>query len=485
MTTTDIGADAANPMTKTRQTRLVEMRNRLKDLDAEILTLADKPKLSEDEEQRFEDLCVERDSMVPEFEKLEEREARSAEIRGKTYRTINGLPDARKAADDFFGQDVRTKDWRWARDGALRILEDRDSTVPLQTTQLDHLDRVVRSERQTDIARRIIVTENEHYRSAFFKLMTRGQVVLTADEQVAMLRYEEYRAQSEGTTTAGGYAVPVFIDPSIILTDQETNNPFLNLADVADVTTNVWKGISAAGMSWSFDAEGSAVSDDSITVAQPSVTIFTARGFIPYSIEIAQDWPGFQQEMSGVLSMGYDELLIQKFTSGNGTTEPRGILTALAAAGGSQVVSTTDGAFGAADIYKVWAALPQKYRRRASWMMSVDINNQIRQFGSNNNFHANTVSLPAGAADVLMNKGVYENAYFPSFTGTTGAENRLVVGDFSNYKIRRRAGMNVELVPQLFDVTNNRPTGQRGWFAWARIGGNSVNDAAFRLLQNQ
>jgi len=38
---------------------------------------------------------------------------------------------------------------------------------------------------------------------------------------------------------------------------------------------------------------------------------------------------------------------------------------------------------------------------------------------------------------------------------------------------------------QLFDVTNNRPTGSRGWFAYARIGGNSVNDAGFRLLQNQ
>jgi predicted phage gp36 major capsid-like protein len=34
------------------------------------------------------------------------------------------------------------------------------------------------------------------------------------------------------------------------------------------------------------------------------------------------------------------------------------------------------------------------------------------------------------------------------------------------------------------DVTNNRPTGQRGWFAYARIGGNSVNDLGFRLLVN-
>jgi predicted phage gp36 major capsid-like protein len=40
----------------------------------------------------------------------------------------------------------------------------------------------------------------------------------------------------------------------------------------------------------------------------------------------------------------------------------------------------------------------------------------------------------------------------------------------------------VELVQHLVG-TNHRPTGQRGWFAYARIGANSVNDNAFRVLQ--
>jgi HK97 family phage major capsid protein len=485
-TNAELGS-AISPLAKqTRQTRLVELRNRLKDIEPEILALADKPKLTEDEEQRFEDLCNEREVLVPEFEALEAREMRAAEIRNKTYRTINGLPEARKAAESYFGVNVNNQDWKWARDGALRVLEDRDSSSVMNPNQVDLIDRRVRSATHSDLARRIIVTENDHYRSAFHKLMTRGtQTFLTDDERLAMMRYEEYRAQSEGTTTAGGYAVPVFIDPSVILTDQETDNPFLRLARQVDVTTNAWKGVSAAGVSWSFDAEGAAVSDDSITIAQPSVTVFMARGFIPYSIEIGEDWPGFQGEMARLLGEGYDELLLQKFTTGNGTTEPRGLLTALDANAADEVVSTTDGSFGADDIYKAWKSLPQKYRRKASWMMSVDVNNRIRQMGNGNNFGNATVNLMAGAADTIFGRPVYENPYFPDFTGTTGAENRLVVGDFSNYVVARRSGMNVELVPQLFDVTNNRPTGSRGWFAYARIGGNSVNDAGFRLLQNQ
>jgi len=471
--------------TDQKTSRLVELRDRLKDLDGQILGLAEKDgALSDEEELRWADLTAEREAIVPEYDKLEERAARAAEIKSKTYREIHGLPEAKKPVDNYFGVDVRSMDWRTARDGSLRILEDREQNYTLSPHQLDHLDGRVRKD--SDLARRIIVTENEHYRSAWHKLMTRGTTtVLTQEEHIAMLRYEEYRAASEGTTTAGGFAIPVFIDPSVILTDQETDNPFLAIARQVEVNTNAWKGVSAAGVSWSFDAEGGTVSDDSVTIAQPSVTVFMARGFIPYSIEIGEDWPGFQSEMARLLAEGYDELLIDKFSRGSGSGEPRGILTALDANTNVEVVSTTDAAFGQEDIYKVWKSLPQKYRRRASWMMAVDINNRIRQFGAANVYHAATVTLPAGAAEVLFNRPVYESPYFPDFTGTTGAENRLVVGDFSNYVVARRSGMNVELVPHLVDVTNNRPTGSRGWFAYARIGGNSVNDLGFRLLQNQ
>ena len=69
-------------------------------------------------------------------------------------------------------------------------------------------------------------------------------------------------------------------------------------------------------------------------------------------------------------------------------------------------------------------------------------------------------------------------------TSTTSTIGLAVVGDFKNYLIARRGGMSVELVPMLFDVTNNRPTGQRGWFAYSRIGGGSINDLGFRLLTN-
>ena len=116
--------------------------------------------------------------------------------------------------------------------------------------------------------------------------------------------------------------------------------------------------------------------------------------------------------------------------------------------------------------------------------MSVGVMNKIRQFGAANVYHATTVTLTEGAIENLFNKPVYENAYMPDFTGTTGAANICVVGDFSNFKIARRQGMQVELVPQLFATANNLPSGSRGWFAYARIGGKIVNNAAFQVLVN-
>lgn len=382
--------------------------------------------------------------------------------------------------------DIRRMPVREARDRALRVLDDRNSAAHMSTEEKDEVDRQIRT--STDIARRILVTENEHYREAWLKMVTRpnGHMYLTDDERRSMMAYDEYRTMSEGTTTAGGFGIPVFIDPSIIMTAQGSGNPFLSIARQVDVNTNAWKGVTSAGVSWSFDAENVEVSDDSPTLAQPTVTVYMARGFIPYSIEVGQDYPSFAAEMSGLLAEGYDELLVDKFTRGTGTAEPQGVLTILSATAGNRVGVQTSGVnFGADDPYRVWKALGQRFRRKASWLMSVDVNNKLRQLGTANVFHAFTESLPAEWADQFFGKTAYESPYMPDTTTSTSANSGLaVVGDFNNYLIARRGGMSVELIPHLFSTTTNLPSGTRGWFAYSRIGGGVVNTTGFRLLVN-
>jgi HK97 family phage major capsid protein len=387
--------------------------------------------------------------------------------------------------DDDPGGTIRGLSPKEARERALRVLDSRDAASHLSADQKDEVDRQIR--RDPDIARRILVTEHEDYRTAWLKVVTNpgAAATLTDDERRALQTWDEYRVMAENTTTAGGFGIPVFIDPSIILTAQGSENPFLELAQQVPVNTNIWKGVSSAGVSWVFQTEAAEVTDGSPTLAQPSVTVHMARGFIPFSIEVGQDYPTFADQMARLLAEGYDELLVDKFTRGSGTGEPRGILTALSANSSVRVTVTTAGALGAPDPYKVWAAVPQRFRRRASWLMSVNVNNAVRQVGGANVFHAFTENLPAEWADTLFGKAVRESPYMPDTTTFTTATSGLaVVGDFSNYVIARRGGMSVELVPTLFGASNHYPTGQRGWFAYARIGGNSVNDLGFRLLVN-
>jgi HK97 family phage major capsid protein len=421
--------------------------------------------------------------------KIDEHRAVQEVFRRRPKAVESAMLNIHRDPSDAYA-DVRRMPAAEARDRALRSLDDRNDTAHLREDQKVQLERSIRVD--TDIARRVLVTENDAYREAWMKLVTQPDAVgfLSDEERQAVRAFHEYRAMSENTTTAGGFGIPVFIDPSIILTAQGSGNPFLTIARQVTVNTNQWKGVTSAGVSWAFQTEAATATDNSPTLAQPSVQVHMARGFIPYSIEVGQDYPQFADEMSRLLAEGYDELLVDKFTRGSGSGEPRGILTALSANTNVRVTVTTSGSLGSPDPYKVWKALPQRFRRRASWLMSVGVNNAIRQIGTTNVFHGYTVNLPEGWADQLFDSPVYESPYMPdALTSTTTPEGLAVVGDFSNYVIARRGGMSVELVPQLFNQAvagtgTGMPTGQRGWFAYARIGGNSVNDLGFRLMVN-
>jgi HK97 family phage major capsid protein len=461
--------------------RLEEIGGELDSFDAE--------NLDEQTEARYDVLVGEADELRSTLQKVESREAKREELRqavetGKastTHGEDRGAPQYMKKVEPFDGEDVRYMRPEEVRDRALAALDSRGLTQHLNDKQKERVEGLLRQGKSrnfdpAELSRRLLISEDANYRSAFQKMVTQAQPVLTSDEGRALERAASLN------NTSGGFGVPVFIDPSIILTAQGSGNPVLEIARVETITTNQWKGVSSAGVSWSFDVEGAEVSDDTPTLAQPTVVAHTARGFIPYSIEIGGDYPGFANEMSTLLLEGYLELLAQKLVVGSGTNEPRGIFTALDANTNVEVAVTTNDAFAAVDIYKVWKELPERYRDNSNWLMNVDLNNRIKQFGDDQ-LSRQTNSLAGGPVDLIQGRPVRESAYAPALS-TDDSANLLVVGDFRNYLVAQRLGMTVELVPHLFGTTNGRPTGQRGWFAYSRVGGNSVNDLGFRVLQN-
>ncbi|MFD8531524.1 phage major capsid protein [Streptosporangium canum] len=464
---------------------LEEMRARLAEIETERRSLdeaAGDAALTEEAQTRWDALDTEESGLRPLVDEADRR-GRVAESRSRWQTAQIGA-----RVTPFQGDPTRMER-RELTDQARAVLGNDEAGGHLADAQRTRLERLLQTRNDNvdgaALARRLLITEHPDYREAFMRLVSRSTPVLTPDQSRAVERFEELRAMSIGSPAGGGYGVPVLIDPTIILTAQGSPNDIYNLARVETITTDRWKGVSSAGVTWAFHQEGAPTAENGPALAGPEVPAYRADGYIPYSLEVDQDYPGFAAEMHRLLGEGYSELLADKLTRGTGTNEPTGIVTALAGSAGA--TTAAGGQITGGEVNAVWAALPIRYRRNATWMSSTSVNNAIQLLGANNNASTFTVDFTAEGVMVLKGHHAYVNDYMPALPGAVGPATLAVVGDWSNYLVAQRAGMSIELVPHVFktDAAVSVPTGQRAWFAWARVGGDSINDAGFRTLVNK
>lgn len=321
----------------------------------------------------------------------------------------------------------------------------------------------------------VLGTTSPEYTNVFTKLVrSKGQLAgLTGPEINA---YE--RAMSL-TDTAGGFMVPFQLDPSVILTANGSVNQVRQIARVVTATGDVWNGISSAGVTGSWDAEAAQVSDDAPTLAQPSIPVVKAQVFVPVSHEVLADASGLANEVANMIAFEKDRLESVAFVTGSGSGEPTGIITALT--GGSSVVgSATTDTFAVGDVYALDSALPARFAANGSWLAHRAIYNLMRRFDTNGGAALWGYLNEARKSELLGRPDYVAEAMDNSITALS--DNLvLLFGDFQNYVIADRIGTTISYIPHLFGA-NGRPTGQSGWHAYFRVGADSVNDAAFRLL---
>src|SRR5262249_50972810 len=142
------------------------------------------------------------------------------------------------------------------------------------------------------------------------------------------------------------------------------------------------------------------------------------RGFVPFSIEVSQDYPGFANEMARLLGRGLDELQASAFVTGNGTTQPRGILTALDADTTTHTALATAGTMVGGDVNKAWGALADRAKSSATWVMSHGVGDQVATFGNANNLSFVTVDLTS-VVSTLRGRPVEFSSYFPDYSTTS------------------------------------------------------------------
>jgi HK97 family phage major capsid protein len=413
-------------------------------------------------------------------EKLAELDAREAELveideRTKARAARPSLQVISKPEPTDVVQD-RSATPQQLADALTRSLEDKVDGAE----NLDHVRKLaLRHKGDREWAQSLIVRSSDTYESAWGKAVTGRGHLLTSEERAAL---------STITNANGNFLVPTHLDPTVILTNSGSSNNVRAISRVVTLTRpgdTSWQGITSAGVTASFDAQLTEVSDDSPTFGQPSIDTHKAQAFVQASLEASEDIPGLAGEILMMFADARDRLEGAAHCTGTGTNEPVGIFTALDANTNVEIVSDTAAALFKEDLDEVYRSVPVRWRGRSSWLMNPIWALEVQNLGTalSNKY---STDITQGTTGTLYARPVIESDDAPATTTTTVRDNRIVFGDFSNYVIVDKPGsFAVQYVPVMFNTATNLPDGRVGWYASWRTGADSVNDVAFRLLQDK
>jgi HK97 family phage major capsid protein len=378
------------------------------------------------------------------------------------------------------------------RHAAMTTLDRYRASDVLSAAAADRADAVLRTgDPQGLTARYVGAVGSEHYAAAFGKMLAdpaTGHLRFSLDEAEAVraatmaAEAAEYRA-GPLITGSTGFPLPLTVDPSIIMTGAGALNPVRALATVTAIGTHDWVGVASAGVTASYDQEGTEVSDDTPDLVGPKISTQRGTAFVPVSAEAIQDWPSVQAEMARLIADARDVLDATAFLTGNGTNQPFGIFggDATYSLGTTQrVLTATTAVLAVGDSWSLKAQIPARFLGRTTFVAHPTIFDTIYRFVGGNSAEPFQFSGGDRAGDFLGRP----KAELSTLVATTTTGSKVVVGgDWATaYRIVDRLGMSVEIVQHLVGA-NHRPTGQRGVYVWWRTGAAVTAANALRYLE--
>lgn len=314
------------------------------------------------------------------------------------------------------------------------------------------------------IARHVLLTGSDEYQDAFRDYMEDPQG-------------NAQRAALSLTLANGGYLLPFVLDPTIILTNASSANPWRRIGNVKQTTSSTWNGVNSAGVNAAWLAEGIVATDNTPTVGNIVVTPGKAAAWVFGSYEVLED-TDFGQQLPGLLADAKDRLEEAAFATGTGSGQPQGVVN-----GATTVVTTaTTLVVAIADVYAVQAALPARFRNApgAAWVANVSQINRFRQLDTagGSSFWTN---LGKGQPETLLGAPIYEST---TMAGTVSAGSlEAIFGDFGQYIIVDRVGVSMIYEPLVKGTGGIIPGGQAGWFMFWRVGAQLSTVNAFRVMK--
>jgi HK97 family phage major capsid protein len=300
--------------------------------------------------------------------------------------------------------------------------------------------------------------DTPEYRMVFAKVVCGMQDELTSEERSVLRQGAtkfEARAQTAGTTTAGGFTVPTelagFIDRAMKLW-----GPMYDEAICTTITTasgNPLKIPTTDDTSVTAVAhtEATALTDDAskdVTFGQKSLDAFAFdTAFVRWSWELNSDSLFAMEQLLGdLLGERLARIANAQLTTGTGSSAPNGIVTASSA--GKTAASAT--AITADEIIDLLHSVDPAYRQspKARFMFNDSTLAAIRKLkDGQGNYLWQMGDVTAGQPGTLLG---YRFSINPSMDSIATAKKVVLFGDFGKFYVRKVGGPVVGVMRERF-----------------------------------
>lgn len=318
------------------------------------------------------------------------------------------------------------------------------------------------------------------FESAFEALIRRGFDNLSVEEREVLRPMNlSTTGNAKGTNSAGGYTVPEELATYVI----DKLKAFGGMREAAKVITTE----SGITMKWPTSDGTSEVGEivaenNNVSQLLPTFGLTSLDVFKYSSKSVAISWELLQDTGIDIIRFITDRLATriariqnQHFTTGSGSGQPSGLLTAGAANTANVANVGTANTVKYDDLIETIHKVDPAYRNNCAWMMSDATLAAIRKL-------KDTTNRPLWGADNLLSGAPGSLlGYRIIINQDMNSSYPVAFGDFSSYVIRDVRG---SMEMRRFDDSKYAEYGQAGFCQWIRSGGALLVPSGIALLSS-
>ena len=369
------------------------------------------------------------------------------------------------------------------------MMADHDK-LQARAERLAKAEAALRAGEQVDVSKRPQFEERSapavdaglamDYRSAFAEMIAAGGDAYVDQEVRNVLR--EHRAQTAGTTTAGGYTVPTelaaFIEKAMIATGPMYSSDLFTVINSTDGRTFNIPTVDDTTVAAEAHTEGGTVTDDGgkdVTFGQKSLGAYAFDSeWIRWSAELNADSILNMESLLGeLLGERLGRIANSKLTTGSGSSDVEGIVTNSAA---GKVAAATN-AITADEIIDLIHSVDPAYRTspNTAIMMADATLSAVRKLkDGDGNYLWQMGNYQAGIPQTLLGYNVVVNQAMDNVA--SGVSSKVMLfGDMSKFYVRKVGA------PSLY-VARERFAPDFGILGYIRFDGVLTNTAAIKQL---